>query len=355
LKALSLVLWSSCLLLLLPRTALAVVTERGSARLEVQRGPGTEQCIDAVGLKRAVELRLQRRAFRADTSATLDVRVQLSHSAAGFRADLTLRARSGALLGRRSLLTAAPHCSALDDSLALVVALLVDAPQPVDVASGEPNSATSAAPAEAASGHAAAPTPAPPVADEAAILRVPQDTPARREPWQFEVSAAALATAGPLPGLAPGAELGFGAKPPALPSIRLFAGMLPARRLQRADRAAGARFSLLQLGLEVCPLSLGSGVVHWFGCAGQSLGRLRVAAFGFDDNQSKTHLVYSLLLQTGLTISLAGPLSARFAARAELPLLRGVFEYGSSDGTERALFETTPLTGTLDAGLLARW
>src|SRR6187402_3530066 len=100
----------------------------GSARLELVKGPDTERCLDQQSLSHAVETRLQRRAFRADLPATLHVKIEIARDSVGWSASLSMHDGSGAFLGRRSIVTEASDCSALDDSLALVVALLVDSP-----------------------------------------------------------------------------------------------------------------------------------------------------------------------------------------------------------------------------------
>lgn len=330
--------------LLAQRPAEAADAARASARLELEKGPGGAQCIDARALKRAVELRLQRPAFRPDLPATLNLQIAIERKPdASWDAEIVMRDSSGAVLGTRSIATRAAHCSALDDSLALVVALLVDAP---------PGAATGAdhQPERATSPPARAPvTPA-----KTPTITLPRDTPAPRQPWLFELTLEGTAAIGLLPGVAPGVELGVGGTAPALPEIRIFSGLYPERQEQRAGANAGARFSFVNVGLELCPLDRALGAVHWIGCAGQTLGWLRVAAFGFDENTTTTHLSYTLLAWTGLTIPVAKSLAGRLGVRAELPLERGTFSYGTRAGGQRDLFETKPVAAVLDLGLIVR-
>src|SRR6188474_2012752 len=91
------------------------------ATLELTRTSAAEHCIDAPTLTRSVETRLARRAFA--TTAPLRLRVALDRHGSNWIAELYLSDSAGPL-GERSLSTGAAHCSALDDSLALVVALL---------------------------------------------------------------------------------------------------------------------------------------------------------------------------------------------------------------------------------------
>ena len=328
-----------CAGLLAPGAAVAR-DNHTSARLELSQGPGTEQCLDRQSLARAVEARLQRRVFRADIPATLSVTIALAREGAGWSASLTMHDGSGAFLGRRSLVTEAAHCSALDESLALVVALLVDSPPAVALPQTAPAAPPASTGPEAAQGPASLP------------IRLPRDTPALRQPWRLRLAAEGSAAFGLLPGVAPGIELGFGAKAPRLPEIRLFAGMYAQREQQSAGLDSGARFDFAFVGLELCPLEWQLGFAQWFICAGQSLGRLQVAAFGFDENLTSTHLSYALLARSGVQIDFSSRWAARLGIRAEVPLSRGVFSYGSSEGEQLGLFETKPVTAVLDLGLV---
>jgi hypothetical protein len=331
-----------------------------AARLELVKAPGAEQCLDRQGLTRSVETRLQRRAFRADLPATLVVQIAIERKASGWSALLEMHDGSGAFLGRRSIVTQAEDCSALDDSLALVVALLVDSPpapvSPSNDALPTPPAAPNAAPQATRAAPSANAEVKPPQSQETSSIHLPPDTPAPRAPWRFSLSAEGSGAIGMLPGFAPGIELGFGAKAPTLPEVRLFGGVY-AQREQQSDRPgpdSGARFDFAYVGLELCPLERNLGALEWFVCAGQSLGRVRVASFGFDENLSSGHLSYALLLRSGVQLALASRLAARVGVRAELPVSRGVFSYGASDGSQRELFETWPVTAVLDLGLVVR-
>ena len=338
-----------CGWLLAPRWAQADgERSASSAQLELRRGPGTERCLDRESLARAVEARLRRPAFRADVPATLRLKIEMARAGSSWSASLTLHDGAGAFLGRRSLVTEAADCSALDESLALVVALLVDAPP-------APASAPVLATAEI---EPATPAPYPdakaPAIGEARSIYLPRDTPAPREPWRLRLSGGASGAIGMLPGFAPGAELGFGAKGPRLPELRLFGGWYVEREQRRAGSDAGARFDVGYLGLEVCPLEHEAGIAEWFLCAGQSLAYLRVAAFGFDENLSSRHLIYSLLVRGGVQMGLTTRWAVRLGIRAELPLTRGAFNYGTSEGQQQDLFRANPIAAVLDLGLVVR-
>src|SRR6478609_82831 len=170
-----------CGWLLLPHRAQAKSKLSASARLELQKGPGTEGCLDQRSLSHAVESRLRRRAFREDVPATLFVKIAITRDRAAWSALLTMHDGSGAFLGRRSLTTEAADCSALHDSLALVVALLVDSPPPPTAEEDEvptaPALTQSAAPVTAAP-PTTTNSEAKPASEKPSPIVLPPDTPA---------------------------------------------------------------------------------------------------------------------------------------------------------------------------------
>lgn len=349
--------------LVAPHGAQAKSKTAAAAELEVSKGPGTERCLDGQRLSRAVETRLRRRVFRTDVPTTLFVKVEFTRNDGGWSAQLGMHDGAGAFLGRRSLVTQATDCSALDDSLALVVALLVDSPPPPVVDEREATSPANAsagntAPAQTAKEPAAAPaTPneiKPAESVTSSPIELPRDTPAPREPWRFQLAFAGIGAIGSLPGLAPGVELGFGAKAPRLPELRLFAGWYPPRERRSAEASAGARFDALYLGLEVCPFEHERGIGAWQLCAGQLLGRTHVAAFGFDENSTSNHFNYAVSARGAVQLAFAAHWAARLGARVELPLIRGVYSYGTPEGGQQSLYQPSPVAAVLDLGLVVR-
>jgi len=352
----TLVLTSLCGWLLLPHAALAK-NKSGAAHLEVEKGAGTEHCLDEARLSHAVEARLQRRVFRSDLPVTLDVKVAFSRGDEAWSAVLTMHDGAGAFLGHRSLETQATDCSALDDSLALVVALLVESP-PLPVAESEqlppPQESSTSAPSPPETPSAppssnALPTPAP---ERVPRIVLPADTPAPRAPWRLRLAAGGVSALEMLPGFAFGVELGLGAKAPQLPELRLFGGWYAPREQRTAAGDAGARFHAMYLGLEVCPLERALRRMTFTVCAGQSVGRMQVTGFGFDENSTSDHLTYALLARAALQFPLFSRLAVRFGLRAELPLARGAYSYGTPQGAQQGLYQPGPVAAVLDLGLV---
>jgi hypothetical protein len=303
-----------------------------TATLDVKRAPGAERCLDAPTLAKAVEARLGRSVF-ANASPELRVTVALERLPDGiWRAQLLLEDAKGEALGRRELVSAEPSCEALDPSLALVVALLVDAPPTPPLAPPTPTDASTAPP----------PAPPPPTP-----IRIPPAPPTPDEPWQFGAALSAALSLGWLPSVAPGASLALSAEPPRLPELVVFAQLFAPRRTESAG-GGGVEVSLLRLGLAVCPSVYRGTSLRVAACVGQTVGRTRATAFGFDENRRAADLTYAVEVGGLLQVSLVGPLVFRAFSGFEAPLTRNVYV----SGPERSvLFRSSPLAARGEMGL----
>src|SRR5258706_8149963 len=183
--------------------------ESVSATLEVQSDEGTGECAEGAALAVSVERRLKRRVF-VPRDGELRVKVSFARAGATFRALVELRSSDGALRGNRELTTSAAHCSALDDSLALVVALLVDdPPEPQPEAATASAGAETGSPSANAANAANAPPPAAPPPSRPHTLDIPPDVLAPREPWHLQSELGAAFDWGILPGTAIAGLLGL--------------------------------------------------------------------------------------------------------------------------------------------------
>ncbi|HTU58489.1 MAG TPA: hypothetical protein VMF89_08645, partial [Polyangiales bacterium] len=280
-------------------------------------------------LARSVEARLGRAVF-ADTQAELALRVDFSRFEREWRAQVSVADAAGAL-GQRELTTAAKHCSALDDSLALVVALLVDAP-PQPPRRPPPSAAAPAQPTPAAT------TP----------LALPRETYAPRAPWTVGVRALAHAGLGLLPGLAVGAELGFGLRAPEGPLLILFVQHDLPRTQREEPGQRGVRLFLQRAGLDVCPWSPDFGRVRLDVCAGQRLGRIVATGVGFEENARVQRVSLSLVLGGDARWPLSENWRILTGVRLEVPLLRPRFAAGNEGPT---LYQAPWLAGIASVGL----
>lgn len=287
------------------------------AVLSVERGPGAEACMDEAKLARGVERRLKRRVFVSADQADLRFRVAFEARGDQIEARIELSNRDGTPRGTRSLVTTG-HCSKLDDSLALSVALLVDEPP-----EPEPPPPHAASPAPAA-----APAPPPP-----RVLEIPADVAAPREPWHLGVIAAAKGAWGLLPGVRPGAMLGVRVLPPKLPSLLLQGEAFWPATAER-DAQSGARFRLVRGGLAVCP-ELSAGTRASVGiCVGQQVGWISADGYGFDHDAKQGRLTYAFVAGGEARLRLFTPVSLRGALAAELPVVRDRFASAGRNAKE---------------------
>lgn len=293
--------------------------------LSVTHGEGTEGCVAHAQLSRAVERRLQRRVFVPREQAALFVDVAFSKRGAETEATIRLADDDGHARGTRSLLTSS-HCSALDDSLALSIALLVDEPpepQPKPEAS-----ATS--PAEGSSTPGASPAAAPRAATP---LAIPPEVAAPREPWHLTLGVAAAGAWGLLPQVRPALVIQAQVLPRGFVPILLQGEGFWTSTAER-DPSSGARFRLLRVGLSLCP-SLLVGERNSLGlCAGQKLGWLSVEGYGFDQDSADRRLSFALALGAEGRQRLWKPFSLRAYLGGEIPLVRDRFTSGGANATE---------------------
>ena len=310
--------------------------------LELSRREGTEACIRSAALERAVERRLRRLVFARNDSPDLRIDVALARDADGaWSAKLVLRSRTGAELGARELDTHAAHCSALDDAVVLVVALLVDSPEARAQANAPPETpATAATHPE--------PPPAPP---HETRLELPPETYAPREPFRVEMAASALGAVGVLPGAAFGGEVVLGVRPPHFIELRLRPAALLPQSAHAPAPDRGGRFSLLSIAFDACPLEHTLGRLRLSGCAGQRVGRVLADGFGYRRNASSAELYYALGISAGAVFWVARPVGVRLGLELEAPLTRDKYFSVGSGGERLEIFRPSPVVGAATVGV----
>jgi hypothetical protein len=306
--------------------------------LTVEHGSGTSACLEAAKLERAVERRLKRQVFVAAPNAQLALRVVFTRRGDDLEARIELSSADGTSRGTRTLVTAG-HCSALDDSLALSVALLVDEPpDPEPPENPEPSAEPT-------------PTAKPAAAKQPErVINIPDDVIAPREPWHARFGVSAAAAWGQLPGIRPVLTLHLTLVPRGFWPIVLSAdGFWP--KSAARDDTSGARFQLLRVGLAVCPALVDQPTRSVSLCVGQRIGWLSVEGYGFDHDQRERRLGYALSLGGEGRQKLFGPVSVRGYLGAEVPLVRDRFTSGGRNAVE--LFQPSPLGVFGEIGLEA--
>jgi hypothetical protein len=274
--------------------------------LTVQHGSGADACLGADALSRSVEKRLQRRVFVDASRADLRFVVSFERRGAELEARIDVSDVGGRPRGSRSLVTAG-HCSTLDDSLALSVALLVDQPPEPDPEL-EPQATPDAEPSSA--GEPPTPPMSKPAPRPPTPITIPEDVNAPREPWHARLGLAGGASWGTLPGIRPGVALYVKLLPrqvyPILVGAEMFGNAIAER-----DSRSGARVRLLRARVALCPSLHESSIQAVNLCVGQKLGWLRVEGYGFDHAAREQRLTYALSVGAESTLRLVGPLAAR--------------------------------------------
>src|SRR5262245_45543148 len=102
-------------------SALTARAEPEPVRFAWVRGKGADQCASQQQIVGEVTARLGRSPFAADAARSIDAYV--TRSERGFRAEIYVRGRDGALAGSRELVSEAPDCAAIESASVLAVAL----------------------------------------------------------------------------------------------------------------------------------------------------------------------------------------------------------------------------------------
>ncbi|MGC4064022.1 MAG: hypothetical protein QM784_05165 [Polyangiaceae bacterium] len=106
-------------------TEVAGAQSPATANLSLQQR-GMEACMSAQSMATAVEQRLKRSVFVERSGADLLVEIRIVESADHVDVDIALSSGTGVSLGHRSLTSPKGDCNKLNDSLSLVLALMVD-------------------------------------------------------------------------------------------------------------------------------------------------------------------------------------------------------------------------------------
>lgn len=317
-------------------SARAQEPERLTAHLEWTQSAGGSECISQTALERAVNERWGREVFVADGNADVLVVGQVGPDpqGPGWRAEIELRSKLGADLGSRELKTEARHCSALDDSVALAVGLMLDVSKQRLREQSEAETKTPAP---------AAPPPAPP---SPAPIELPRETLAPREPWGVDASVGGVAALGLLPGVGLGLQAGVTLTPPQFFVIELSAAVWREGEARRAD--GGSMFDLWTTSLAVCPLKLHA--LDLTVCGVQRFGLVTSTGFDFAQNQEQSDAIFDVGVRARAVLLRAGRFGLRVGFNAEVPVLGYHFVYVDALGRERTLYEMAPVVLLADLG-----
>lgn len=272
-----------------------------------------DRCISAAEIEQSVQAELGRVVFAEPAGvATLEVRVRIVEDApARFRAVITSgpadpQAATASNAAEREL-EATGDCRTLDEQLALVVALLVDADPVAEVPEPLP-----AAPEPE--------PPSPPVQDTSPVSSAPSWESAPAGPWNIAAGALGVVGFGLLPHTAVGLAIEGTAAPPAWPSLRLRAvGFLPGEAVAQAG--SWLEITWVFSGLSVCPKLASAGRFTLGGCLGADVTFLHIESHGLSGGkstlrvggQASASLVASLALGASFRTVLEGGTSFPFS------------------------------------------
>jgi len=303
--------------------------------------PGAESCIPTQALARAVEDRLARRVFVSAAQADVSVEGRIEKSkgkASGWRAVITIRDGAGATLGTRELEKPDASCDAMNEPLALVIAVMIDpdaatrppagdAGPPAGAGAGAAAASGAGAAADAGLGAGAGPAgdagagagPGAPGANDG-------DAGRRREPWRAE-GAGLVTLAG---GLAPSLAAGVGVEGllfvPGLPlGFRAYGNIFLPTEAERGG--ARASFDMVYAGGAVCPTLRRPRIVAML-CFGGQLGILRSHSESPGRFvEEKTRPMWNAVTEARLSVPLAAPVELTASVGGVLPILRPAFGF----------------------------
>jgi hypothetical protein len=125
--AYSLSLLLACFLGFAPlASAQSAEPSKRAAALHWVRMPGAEDCSGGDVISRAVEAKLRREVFPAPRDASVLIEGRVERAAGGYRASLEMRASDGTLLGSRELSSPKDDCEELSETVAVVLAVMID-------------------------------------------------------------------------------------------------------------------------------------------------------------------------------------------------------------------------------------
>jgi hypothetical protein len=302
-----------------------------AAALHWVRLTGGHDCIDGRALAAAIEAKLHRDVFSASSAATLLIEGHVEGDEQGYRSELRMTASDGTLLGTRKLASQAADCGELSETVALVLAVMID-PE----ASAQAERVRPARPPEASSADA----PSEPAAKAY-----------EREQHLLTFARAALK-------LMPGVALGLGAAYEL--SLARWGGFrvegVGFFEKRAAVDDAGAYLRLAYGAIGYCPLWATHARARLTGCVGGELGVRHSEGYGFEPgNRSASTLWASATARAGFSLRLISVLALHVGASFVVPIVPVHYRAQNAGGMTVEVFRQAPLGAAFDAGLGARF
>lgn len=308
-------------------SASAFAVEYAQAYLEVL-APNEPDCSSMNALMLATEQRLQRRLFVSPQKADLKVNVRFGHAEGEWTAEIDLLTANGTHLGHRRIVSPTRECKGLDDSLALVVALMVDLTK-ADV-----------------SAHA---TPEAEIPTHGTTeVRVPP--PESTNAWSAVLSLGPLAAWGQLPKLSPGVGLTTELRARSIWALTLGVQAFPTVTVTDGATAR-ASFTHYSAQVGACWFGVHRSASDLLLCGGAQLGIVRAVGAGYATNHSALSPLVSPFLEAESQWWPWSKVGFLVGLGASTPLVRDQFYATRADGSSAPLFKPSILVPYLHAGL----
>ena len=307
--------------------------------------PGSSErpCIDRDALQEAVEQRLERPVFVAGEHADLIIKGSIeAMSPSGWSVVLTSARPDGAVIGSRELTTQDAECRNLDDSIALVIALVVEAPR---------TRSKLQIPAKPKPAPVQTPPSAPPSPPKADAARAPATRPraATPDPWRARIGAGGALSSGLLPGVAFGGRLDTLVEPPGFVPLAAMISLWAPTRVD--DGTVGLEVGAWLAAFGACPTLVEGRAGAVALCGFFEAGPVRAAPVGLISTNEPTRGHADVLAEARAQIELGRRASAEIAAGAGVPISRNRFTYTAIDGREVELHEAASIRGSAAIGL----
>jgi hypothetical protein len=288
-------------------------------------------CSTELQLKAAVSRQLHREVFEQLANADLIARIVFAQTAGGWSAEVHLTTTSGQDLGQRRISSHAAQCSALNDSLALVVALMVDLTR-----------------SEVAA-RAAAFSPAP-AADVHGRTSQSQRAENQSNNRRAVVTLRGILEDGQLPRLGWGGSLSTEIMWSSRLSTELSVSALTAHALEDGV-AAEARFSLYRMELGFCLAAADRTFGSLHICAGPEVGLMRALGSGYLANRTTASPLINPFVKAMSAWWLTSNLGLQFGLGMAVPLIRDRYYAVRADGSEALLFKPAIVVPFLHIGV----
>lgn len=311
----------------------AEAAEASGTALQWVRLPGSEDCLSGGALAERVEAKLGRALSPASGRASQLVEGHVERTPDGYRAELRMSGSEGKPLGSRELGSQQASCAELSEMLVVVLAVMID-PEGAARSEPPPKSTRPTGPKEEPR-----PTPMPQV-----------------EPPRQRLTGFARLAVGLLPEMALGIGAAYELALPRWGGLRVEGvGYLPEEQQLPGSPELSARLRIAHAGLAYCPLWLEGARARLAGCVGGELGGAYSRGVGFDTGNKSTVAVWgSGSASVRLAMRLMSALELQAGASFVVPAARG-YEAINELGQPKPLFEQSPVAGTFDLGLGARF